>query len=123
MKLIIDISEDELTDEEIAEALRIAEVNFSDVTKISDETYKMMCCCMSDKMDGVTDKQKYWYSVGLSAEGDSTGYVYLTKEEAKIVKYATNESNWKNAEIESWSGCFSIDIDNPKEQLPKEESD
>ena len=45
MKLVIDIPEDELTDEEIAEALRIAETNFSGVTRISEETYKMMCCC------------------------------------------------------------------------------
>lgn len=32
MKLIIDIDEEELTEEEIAECIRIAEVNFSDVT-------------------------------------------------------------------------------------------
>ena len=32
MKIIIDIDEEELTEEEIAECIRIAEVNFSDVT-------------------------------------------------------------------------------------------
>ena len=32
MQIVIDIDEEELTEEEIAECIRIAEVNFSDVT-------------------------------------------------------------------------------------------
>ena len=35
MKIIIDISEDELTDEEIQDAVECAEDNFSDIVKLS----------------------------------------------------------------------------------------
>ena len=36
MKIVIDIDEENLTEEEIAECIRIAEVNFSDVTIIKE---------------------------------------------------------------------------------------
>ena len=75
------------------------------------------------KFMGESEEEKYWYMVGTAAEGESHGYVYLTKEEAQIVKYATDEENWKNASFEEYSGCFFIDVDNPKEQLPEKESD
>ena len=49
------------------------------------------------------------------AEEYSTGYVELTKKEAEIVKYATNTSNWKDKEIEPYSGFFGIDTEHPEE--------
>ena len=63
--------------------------------------------------------ERYWYLVSTIAEEISEGYVYLSKKEAQIVKYATQKENWKNASLEGYSGCFFIDIDNPKEQLPE----
>lgn len=37
MKIVIDIPEDELTEEEIEECIRIAEINFSYVTVIRED--------------------------------------------------------------------------------------
>lgn len=59
--------------------------------------------------------KKYRYNVGLSAEGDFTGTVELTKKEAEIVAFATNTNNWKNAYGGGWCGSFWIDVDNPQE--------
>lgn len=61
------------------------------------------------------DDKKYKYDVCLSADGVTTGIVVLTKEQANIVDYATNISNWDDVEAEEYSGLFSIDIDNPME--------
>lgn len=63
--------------------------------------------------------KKYRYRVENSAEGISYGYVDLTKKEAEIVAYATNEANWKNAHDDGYSGYFIIDIDHPME-IPNE---
>ena len=37
MKIVIDIPEDELTDDEIEDCIRIAEINFSNVTLLNDD--------------------------------------------------------------------------------------
>lgn len=62
--------------------------------------------------------KKYRYSVSLTAEETSFGYVELTKKEAEIVEYATNTANWKDKETEPYSGFFCIDIEHP-EEIPK----
>ena len=58
--------------------------------------------------------RKLWYEVSLSAESESTGWVRLTEEEAKLVDYATDIRNWENRNIESWSGRFHIDTENSR---------
>ena len=63
--------------------------------------------------DIADEDTKFYWKVWQSAEGYSTGYVKLTKKEAEIVSYATSQDNWKHLNDESWSGCFSIDLDNP----------
>lgn len=60
-------------------------------------------------------EKKYKYPVSLSADDYSCGYVELTKREAEIVAYAVDTRNWKNAELNLYSGCFCIDLDNPEE--------
>ena len=62
----------------------------------------------------MSDK-KYKYNVCLYADGVSIGTVVLTKEQARIVDFVTNPSNWNDAEVEEYSGSFSIGIDNPME--------
>lgn len=57
--------------------------------------------------------KKYKYNVCLCADGVSTGTVVLTKEQARIVDFVTNPSNWNDAEVEEYSGSFCIDIDTP----------
>lgn len=59
--------------------------------------------------------KKYRYLVSNNAEGTTYGYIELTKKEAAIVDWATNESNWKDVVSESWSGIFLIDVDDPQE--------
>ena len=69
---------------------------------------------IENKERNMEDK-KYRYNVFLMAEEYSTGYVELTKEEAKLVEYATNTANWKDKEIEPYSGFFGIDTEHPEE--------
>ena len=62
------------------------------------------------------DGKKYRYTVRQSAEGEISGTVNLTKEEACIVAYATTETNWDNVKCdESYTGMFFIDLNNPQE--------
>lgn len=71
------------------------------------------------------EEKKYRYSVVLSASRASTisGSVDLTKEEAEIVKRATDLGNW-NGRIYLLSSdiCFEIDTENPKE-IPEVKED
>lgn len=67
-----------------------------------------------NKEINMTDK-KYRYNVFLMAEECSSGYVELTKREAEIVEYAANTANWKDKEIEPYSGFFGIDTEHPEE--------
>ena len=57
------------------------------------------------------EEKKYRYRVCQSAEGYTTGTVLLTKAQAEAVEFATNTDNWDNLDVESYSGDFSIYID------------
>ena len=76
---------------------------------------------MTDAMleQHINDKQKeekkYRYRVCQSAEGCTTGTILLTKSQAEAVYFATDTTNWDNFDGQSYSGYFSIDIDNPEE--------
>ena len=51
------------------------------------------------------------YYVGITGTDSSKGYIYLTEEEAEIVKKATDSSNWETdelANINPWSRKFFI---------------
>lgn len=61
------------------------------------------------------EDKKYRYHVCQSAEGCTTGTILLTKAQAAAVEFATNTNNWDNIDVESYSGGFGIDIDNPEE--------
>ena len=62
-----------------------------------------------------SDDQKYKYKVSNSADDELEGYVNLTKEEAKIVQYATNPENWEIIKNGKYGGVFDIYINNPIE--------
>lgn len=62
---------------------------------------------------GESEDKKYKYFVSLSADDETCGYVRLTRREAEIVSYATNERNWEDKESNPYSGSFYIDLDNP----------
>lgn len=64
---------------------------------------------------GESDEKKYKYLVSLSADDWSDGYVELTKREAEIVAFATDTRNWKDANLNPYSGYFVINLDNPEE--------
>lgn len=61
--------------------------------------------------DTTKEEKKYRYHVCQSAEGYTTGTILLTKAQADAVEFATNTNNWDNLYEESFSGDFSISID------------
>ena len=66
----------------------------------------------------MANNKKYYYSVGLFAEGESTGYILVTKAEAEVIAKYTKTDSWVHANLEGWCGGFGIDIENP---IPEEE--
>lgn len=60
--------------------------------------------------------KRFNYQVSLSADDYLFGKVELTKDQAEIVKYATDSDNWKDVKGEhEYCGYFDIDVDNPIE--------
>lgn len=57
----------------------------------------------ADMKDGL-----YLCDLRYSAEGDCTGYMYLTEQEYETVKKVVNTCNWHNVEDEGYSGHLSI---------------
>lgn len=74
---------------------------------------KLMTDAMQEKHNNDTNKEekKYRYRVCQSAEGYTTGSIFLTKAQADAVEFATNPNNWDNLYEESFSGGFSISLD------------
>lgn len=64
-----------------------------------------------DNKNTTKEEKKYRYRVCQSAEGYTTGTILLTKAQADAVEFATNTNNWDNLYEESFSGDFSICID------------
>ena len=64
---------------------------------------------------------KKYYSVFLSAEDYTTGFVRLTQEEADLVARVTNIENWEYLDANPYSGYFGIDRKHPltKEKVEK----
>ena len=54
------------------------------------------------------DKKKYECKVGLYAEEDTTGVIYLTEDEYKLVRYVTNPDNWEHVDSGVYCGSFCI---------------
>ena len=67
--------------------------------------------------------KKYYFPVEMWAEGISSGFVRLTIKEAQVVKKATSVKNWEKAELEKYSGSFTIETDKaiPEEWFPVHE--
>lgn len=61
--------------------------------------------------DTTKEEKKYRYHVCQSADGYTTGTILLTKAQAEAVEFATNSNNWDNLYEESFSGDFSISLD------------
>lgn len=74
---------------------------------------KLMTDAMVEQDNKNTTKQekKYRYHVCQSADGYTTGTILLTKAQAEAVEFATNSNNWDNLYEESFSGDFSISLD------------
>ena len=54
------------------------------------------------------DKKKYECKVGLYAEQDMTGIIYLTEDEYKLVRHVTNPDNWEHIDGGGYCGSFGI---------------
>ena len=50
----------------------------------------------------------YLCDLRYSAEGDCTGYMYLTEQEYEIVKRVVNTCNWQHVNDEGYAGSLSI---------------
>ena len=74
---------------------------------------KLMTDAMQEQhnQDRNKEEKKYRYHVCQSADGYTTGTILLTKAQAEAVEFATNTNNWDNLKVESFSGDFSICID------------
>lgn len=59
--------------------------------------------------------KKYKYKVSNIADDETSGYIELIPDEARIVQYATNEENWNIIKQGEYSGGFEIDVNNPIE--------
>lgn len=60
------------------------------------------------------EDKEYYFAVSTAAEGYSKGYVKLTPAQARAVAYACDKRNWVLYEDESYSGSFSIDLNDWK---------
>ena len=56
----------------------------------------------------MADNKKYECNVGLYAEQDMTGVIYLTENEYKLVRHATNPENWEHVDGGGYCGSFCI---------------
>lgn len=52
--------------------------------------------------------KKYKCDLCYSAEGEASGYMWLTRAEYLTVKRAINRYNWNNLSDEGWSGGLNI---------------
>lgn len=57
----------------------------------------------ADVKDGL-----YLCELKYSAEGDCTGYMYLTEQEYETVKKVVNTRNWQHVDDEGYAGSLSI---------------
>ena len=63
--------------------------------------------------------EKYWYYVCASGEADSSGWVYLTEEEAKAVAYASDTGKWAAPKRKPRIGPFFIDLEHKRTRKPR----
>lgn len=66
-----------------------------------------------DLADGIAEDKVKGYKMTYSAEGDTTGIVMLTKEQAELVARVINTDNWLACKVNGLSGVLEIDLDNP----------
>ena len=79
--------------------------------------------CYSTEEEFICTKEEHTHTddclkeeLACTHEHDETcGYVKLTKREAEIVSYATNERNWEDKKSNPYSGSFYIDLEHPVE--------
>lgn len=50
----------------------------------------------------------YECSIWVAAEGVTSGKIYLTKDQYKAIKYASDFNNWRDVDSEGWNGSFGI---------------
>ena len=56
----------------------------------------------------MADKKKYECKVGLYAEQDMTGVIYLTEDEYKLVRHVANPDNQEHVDGGGYCGSFCI---------------
>ena len=59
------------------------------------------------------DEQKKYYYIWCDGVGSATGYIPLTEQEAQIIDFVCDKSNWLHLKEKPWSPTLGIDIEYP----------
>lgn len=87
-----------------------------DKYELAKEVYEILALSSFGQCSEINDKKKYFYKISFnSAEGIAERLIRLTKDEAKIVKYAMKTDNWFGYESDADGTCVNIDVDHPSE--------
>lgn len=63
-------------------------------------------------------EKKYWFPVGIMAEGETFGWMKLTEAEAEVVAQVTNCMNWECLDEDDYSGGFWIGLKHKRVKKP-----
>lgn len=82
------------------------------VSRIEFESDKI--CVYLSQIPVPQDEKEYYFRVTLVADGYSTGYFKMTPEQARFVNRVADQRNWVLSELDYYSGCFNVDLEDYK---------
>lgn len=82
------------------------------VSRINFDNDKI--CVYLSEIPVPQDGKEYYFRVVQAAEGYSTGYVKMTPEQARFVNMVVDQRNWVLSELDFYSGCFNVDLEDYK---------
>lgn len=98
----------------IKEGNSLAVKNFrTPVSRIEFDDNGKVCVYLND-VPVPKDGKEYYFRVTQAAEGYSTGYVKMTPEQARFVNMVVDQNNWVLSELDSYDGCFHVDLEDFK---------
>lgn len=65
-------------------------------------------CPKFERKEDMEDNNLYDVELTYSADGITTGRVYITKEQYEFLKWVADPNNWKNLEKEPYSGDLCV---------------
>ena len=83
------------------------------VSRIEFDDNDKVCVYLSD-IPVLQEGVEYYFKVIQAAEGYSTGYVKMTPEQARFVNMVADQNNWVLSQLDSYDGCFNVDLEDFK---------